>query len=180
MKNNHVNEIIVNAATGDQIEFIQTAENSQGELSKFIMTLAPHSSWAKSPRHFHPFQTETFQVLSGELNLTVGKERSILRSTDAKVTVEKFTLHSFWNETSQPTIFIAEIFPPKNIEKGLRLTYNLSQKGKINKNNIPYNPFYTLLLMDYFDSYFAFFPWKIQRLFFRVGSRIAVVLGYGK
>lgn len=122
------------------------------------MTLAPHSSWAKSPRHFHPFQTETFQVLSGQLNLTCGEKKYVLSSKDDKVVVNKFVLHSFWNETSEPVKFKAQIFPPRNIERGLRMTYELSKEGKINKRNIPTNPFHTLILMKDFDSYFAFIP----------------------
>ena len=117
-----MNEIIYNRATGDRIEFIETDEGTSGRMSKFIMTLAPHSSWAKSPRHFHPFQTETFKVISGHLNLTVDDQTYKLTPESEKVTVQKFQLHSFWNSTSNEVRFIAEIFPPKNIEKGLTLS----------------------------------------------------------
>ncbi len=171
-------ETIKNQATGDQIEFLQTDEETEGRISKFIMTLAPKSSWVKSPRHFHPFQTETFEVISGELNLTVGDKHLVLKPEGEKTIVDKFVLHSFWNDTNEEVKFIAEIYPPKNIEKGLRLTYNLSQKGKINKRNIPYNPFYTLILMDYFDSYFPIIPWKFQKAGFTLGAKIARLFGY--
>ncbi len=167
-----------NFATGDSIDFIQTAKESDGKMSKFIMTLAPKSSWAKSPRHFHPYQTETFEVVEGELNLSVGKEKYILRSKDPKVTVDKFTLHSFWNATNNEVKFIAEIYPPRNIEKGIRKTYELSKLGKINKNNIPYNPFYSMLLMKDFDAYFPIVPWKFQRLLFNIGAKFANLFGY--
>ena len=173
-----MNEVIKNLATGDQIEFLQTDKETSGRMSNFIMTLAPHSSWAKKPRHFHPFQTETFKVISGELNLRVGDNHLILKPGDEKVVVEKFVLHSFWNERNEEVKFIAEIYPPKNIEKGIRLTYKLSEVGKINKNNIPYNPFYTLILMNYFDAYFQFIPWKFQKFLFNQGSKFANLFGY--
>ena len=172
------NEIIKNKATGDSIEFIKTDEETNGRMSKFIMTLVPKSSWAKSPRHFHPFQTETFEVISGELNIRVGDKHHILKPGSGKMVVNKFVLHAFWNETDKPVKFMAEIFPPKNIEKGLRLTYALSQKGKINKRNIPKNLFHTLILMDYFDSYFRFVPWRFQRFVFRTGAKFAHLFGY--
>jgi len=173
-----MNERIKNHATGDSIEFLQTDEGTSGRISNFIMTLAPHSSWAKSPRHFHPYQTETFKVISGELNLSVGKKHLLLKPESEKVVVDRFVLHSFWNDANEEVKFIAEIYPPKNIEKGLRLTYKLSEEGKINKRNIPHNPFYTLILMDYFDSYFSFIPWKLQKFLFRQGSKFAQMVGY--
>ncbi|MCB0643689.1 MAG: cupin domain-containing protein [Phaeodactylibacter sp.] len=147
-------------------------------MSKFIMTLAPKSAWAKSPRHFHPFQTETFQVIAGELHLKVGNTHLVLTSDDDKVVVEPFVLHAFWNELEAETTFIAEIYPPVDIEKGIRMTYQLSKAGKINKRNIPYNPFYSLLLMHYFDSYFRFIPWKLQQFLFRQGASLARFFGY--
>ncbi len=171
-------ESITNLATGDHIEFLETDEETNGQRSKFIMTLAPKSSWARSPRHFHPYQTETFKVLAGELNLRVGNQHLILKPNQEKVVVEKFVLHSFWNEQEEEVKFIAEIYPPKNIEKGIRMTYKLAQEGKINKNNIPYNPFYTLLLMHYFDAYFDIIPWRIQQFLFRQGAHLAAFFGY--
>ena len=173
-----MNEKIHNIATGDSIEFIQTAEQTNGRISEFIMTLAPKSSWAKSPRHFHPFQTETFKVISGELNLTVADKHLVLKANSEKVIVDKFVLHSFWNDQNEEVKFLAEIYPPLNIEKGIRLTYELAKEGKVNKNNIPYNPFYTLILMNYFDSYFSFIPWKVQKYLFRQGANFAHLFGY--
>ncbi len=132
----------------------------------------------KKSETFSSFQTETFEVLSGELNLTVGDKHLVLKPEDEKTVVNKFVLHSFWNDTNEEVKFIAEIYPPKNIEKGLRLTYDLSQKGKISKRNIPYNPFYVLILMDYFDSYFPIIPWKFQKAGFTFGAKFARLFGY--
>ena len=46
-------EVIKNYATGDSIEFLKTANETNDKVSEFILTLAPKSSWAKKPRHFH-------------------------------------------------------------------------------------------------------------------------------
>lgn len=173
-----MNERITNLATGDSIEFLQTDEGTEGRMSEFIMTLSPKSSWAKSPRHFHPYQTETFKVISGELNLRAGDRHLVLKPSDDKVIVDKFMLHSFWNEQNEEVKFLAEIYPPKNIERGIRLTYTLAKEGKINKKNIPTNPFHTLILMKYFDAYFAFIPWKFQKFMFTQGANLARVFGY--
>ena len=171
-------EKIYNRATGDSIEFLETAEESQGAMSHFIMTLAPHNAWAKSPRHFHPYQTETFKVLEGELHLTAGDHKYVLKPGDDKIVVTPFMLHSFWNATDEPVRFEAEIYPPRKIEKGIRTTYALSQEGKVTKRNIPRNVFVTLILMEEFDSYLSFLPWKFQRILFRLGAGLARLMGY--
>ena len=159
------------------LSFSKQNKETEGRMSNFIMTLAPYSAWAKSPRHFHPYQTETFKVLEGMLNLTVGNNQYELTANDDKVVVDKFVLHSFWNSTDKEVKFIAEIYPPRNIEKGIRLTYLLSKEGKVNKRNIPHNPFYTLLLMNDFDSYFQYIPWKLQRFLFSLGAKFCSVVG---
>lgn len=173
-----VNEIIYNKVTGDSMEFFQTSKSSKGKVTEFNLTLASGSKWAKWPRHFHSHQVETFKVLSGELNLTAGSKHYLLKPGDPKVIVEKFMLHSFWNASDKEVIFRAEIFSPRNVEKGLRATYTLANQGKVNKNNIPYNPFYILILMSYIDSYFPVVPWKLQRLFFASGAKLSNLLGY--
>ena len=171
-------ETLFNRVTKDSMEFIQTAEETNGRMTEFYLTLAPKSAWAKSPRHFHSHQTETFKVITGELNLTAGKRHYVLKPNDEKVIVEKFTLHSFWNATDSDVVFRAEIFPPRNVEKGLRVMYELASEGKVSKSNIPHNPFYTLILMSYIDSYFAFIPWKFQRFMFKAGAKLSMLLGY--
>lgn len=173
-------EVIHNAATGDKIEFIETAEQSAGRVSHFVMTLAPGSDWARAPRHFHPYQVETFEVVEGELTLYAGKTRHILRPGDQKIVVDRFELHGFWNASDAPTKFVAEIFDPRNIERGIRLTYQLSQEGKVSKRNVPSNPWVTLLLMHWFDSYFPWIPWRIQQVGFGLGAALARALGYPK
>lgn len=173
-------DIIFNQATGDSYEFLQTDAGTGGRMSEFIMTLAPKASWAKFPRHFHPYQTETFKVIEGELNLTAGKDHHVLKPGDEKVVVEPFTAHSFWNERNEPVRFIAEIYPPRNIERGFRLNCQLAAAGRVNERNIPTNLFETLILMEWFDSYFTFLPWKFQRLMFKGGAALAHLLGYGR
>ena len=174
----NMNEIVKNWATGDTYEFLQTAEETGGRISEFILTLMPKSSWAKNPKHFHTHQTETFKVIAGELNLTVSDKHYILNPKSDKVIVEKFVYHSFWNATNEEVKFIAEIYPPRNIEKGFRLTSKLSKEGKISSRNIPYNPFYTMILMNGFDSYIGFIPWKVQKFIYQQGARLAKLFGY--
>jgi quercetin dioxygenase-like cupin family protein len=173
-----MNEILKNPITGDQMEFIRTAKETNGELCEFILTMAPKSDWAKSPKHFHSHQTETFKVLSGELHLYENKKLHILTPDSEKVVIGKQVPHAFWNPLESETVLQAEIYPVKEIEKGLRYTYELAQRGKLNKRNIPYNPFYSFILMSYVDSYFVGIPWKFQKAIWLFGAKLSRLLGY--
>lgn len=83
------------------------------------MTLSPHSSWAKSPRHFNPFQTEPFKVIERELNVRVIDKYTVFTPNDEKVVVEKFVLYSFWNAKDEEMEFVAEVCPPIDTNSNL-------------------------------------------------------------
>lgn len=173
-----MNDTLFNPVTGDTLKFLKTAEETNGAMSEFILTLSPKSSWAKSPKHFHPHQAESFKVLSGELHLYEGKKLHVLTPESEKVIIDKLVLHAFWNELDTETVLHAEIYPPRDIEKGLRFNYYLAQKGKVYKNNIPRNLFYSFILMNYVDSYFKGIPWKFQKKVWQFGAKMATLLGY--
>lgn len=173
-----MSDTLFNPVTGDTLRFLKTAEETNGQVSEFILTLAPGSDWAKSPKHFHPHQSESFKVLSGELHLFEGKKLHILTPESEKVIIDKGVLHAFWNPMNSETVLHAEIYPPVDIEKGLRYNYYLAQKGKVYKNNIPRNLFHSFILMNYVDSYFKGIPWKLQKKVWILGAKIAKVLGY--
>src|SRR5215468_9080106 len=66
-------EIIEHPSFGPRIKFLQTAEQTSGELLRVEVTLPPGFSM---PEHVHPQQEERHEVLSGTLRARVGgKER---------------------------------------------------------------------------------------------------------
>src|SRR5262249_51578067 len=66
-------EVIEHPSFGTRIKFLQTAEQTSGELLRVEVTLPPGFSM---PEHVHPQQEERHEVLSGTLRARVGgKER---------------------------------------------------------------------------------------------------------
>ncbi|MBO6517239.1 MAG: hypothetical protein JJ975_11875 [Bacteroidia bacterium] len=158
------NQRLENFATGDSILFLTSASESHGRVSHFLMSLAPGSDWAKTPVHFHRYQIETFKVLSGQLNFKLNGREMILNKNSPKIVVNEKATHAFWNSSLTQTVtFEAEIFNPKEIENSIRITYALSKFNKVNKRNIPKNPWITLILMYHFESYFRYVPWRLQK-----------------
>src|SRR5260221_14593157 len=64
---------IFNPATGELIQFTQTAETTGGELARFTWRSAPRGVITE---HVHPRQEERFTITSGQARFTVnGRER---------------------------------------------------------------------------------------------------------
>ena len=55
---------------GEQLTFRVTAGDSDGELQEVEMTYKPRS--ARPPEHYHPYQEEHFEVLSGPVHASIG------------------------------------------------------------------------------------------------------------
>lgn len=62
-------DVIENPITGEKVTFLETSEDTNGELLRFEYVLPPRFS---IPEHVHPRQEERYEVLSGTLRGRVG------------------------------------------------------------------------------------------------------------
>jgi quercetin dioxygenase-like cupin family protein len=68
----HAGDVIYHPAFGVRLQFLQTADQTNGELLRVDVTLPPRFSMAE---HVHPRQEERHQVLSGTLRARVGGQQ---------------------------------------------------------------------------------------------------------
>ena len=66
--------------SGDALRFLQTSAETGGALLEVEATYVPGGS--PPPEHYHPFQTEYFEVLSGTLETRIGGVTAIYGSGD--------------------------------------------------------------------------------------------------
>lgn len=71
---------LTDPTTGQTITFVRTAADTDGALLELETTYAPSRS--RPPLHFHPGQSERFEVLEGELQVRVGRRRRTLGAGD--------------------------------------------------------------------------------------------------
>jgi quercetin dioxygenase-like cupin family protein len=71
-----------NPATGELIEFIATAEDSDGQHVRFRWRSAPGSV---IPEHVHPRQEERFTILAGEARFTLDGQEHLARAGETVV-----------------------------------------------------------------------------------------------
>src|SRR5262249_44673326 len=66
----HAGQILNNPVSGETIEFVTTAADTDGELLAFELTLTPDGQVPGT--HVHPEQEERFEVLSGTMKFKLG------------------------------------------------------------------------------------------------------------
>ena len=171
---------IVNPVTGHRIIFRKTTQDTDGELLQMDWIGRP--GWKAGPVHVHPYQEETFEVLSGTLGSHVaGVERSH-KPGDEVVVVPAGVKHTAWNESDEEEVHALVEFRPASVrsETMLETVFGLGQDGKLSKAGIPSNPFrLALIVHDYEDQiYLGQPPLAVQRAIFGPLASIGRLLGY--
>lgn len=118
-----------NPVSGDRIVFTNTAQQTAGESLVFEMFAWPGASG--TPEMIHPLQDESFEVLSGSLNLLVrGQERHL--EAGESLVVPKGTPHKWWNESNEEAHVLVEFRPALRMEEMLANLYGLcNDKGRL-------------------------------------------------
>jgi mannose-6-phosphate isomerase-like protein (cupin superfamily) len=170
-------QTIVNAFTGEQITFVKTSQETNGEYMLIKVYLPPHSEGP--PLHYHLAFEEQFEVIEGELTVQVKNEKSILKANE-QLLVDKNVNHRFSNETNQPVTFYVTLTPGSQFEESMRIGYGLIEDGKVNKKGIPKNIFHLAMLLKMQDTNLAGVPLFVQKLVFGNAASIGTRFGMDK
>jgi mannose-6-phosphate isomerase-like protein (cupin superfamily) len=169
-------DVIHNSITGESIRFVETAADSDGERVVIDVLVEPSGFVASA--HMHPYQTEVFEVVEGELMFEVGGE-TITATAGTSVTVEPRTAHRFWNASESAVRFRCEVTPALQFEKLLETMFGLANDGKTNKKGLP-NPFRLAVIANHHfdDVRLPFPPAWLQKLGLVAGAPVGRLLGY--
>ncbi|MGH2703267.1 MAG: cupin domain-containing protein [Actinomycetota bacterium] len=127
--------IIEDPITKQRIIFLKTARDTDGELLRFEVRMAPRGF---IPRHRHPIQQERVEVVSGTLRFRIrGRERSL--ETGETLVVNPGEAHEVHNESDEVAIFVVETRPALKTDRGLEIIFGLAKEGKTNQNGRPKN-----------------------------------------
>jgi quercetin dioxygenase-like cupin family protein len=127
-------DVLHNPATGELMRFVKAAADTNGEYVIVDVIVEPNGSVAAA--HLHPYQTETFEVLEGEVTFKVGRKKVVAKGGQ-KLVVEPGTAHKFWNSGDTDARFRCEIRPALQFEQLIETMFSLAQDGKTNKKGIP-------------------------------------------
>src|SRR5918999_3247415 len=130
-------DTIENPVTGERVTFLKSAKDTGGEVVVIDTAVAPGGFVAAE--HLHPYQSERFEILSGEVEFRLGKEAVTARPGDV-VMVEPGTSHQFRNLGNEEIRFRTEVRAALSFETFLQTMFDLASEGKTNKKGMP-NPF---------------------------------------
>ncbi|MDX2032709.1 MAG: cupin domain-containing protein [Blastocatellia bacterium] len=153
---------IANAVTGDRMKLIHSAADGHATV-RMQFTLPPHAMGA--PLHYHLTFVESFDILDGRLQMTIGSERTRRRlAPGERIEVAPGTLHSFNNPHETPVTFVTEAAPAAEFEKFIRSMYGLANDGRTNRDGMPADFLHLALILDFADLYFPSVPAALQRV----------------
>jgi quercetin dioxygenase-like cupin family protein len=169
-------DTLENPVTGEVLIFRRTSGETGGEAVEVETIVRPGGFVAAA--HVHPFQTERFEVLEGQLGLRVG-DREQVAGPGEVATVQRGTPHRFWNAGEGEARFLLEVRPALGFESLIETMFTLAGEGKTNRKGLP-NPLrLAVIARSHFDTVRLPFPpaW-MQRAALAVGAPLGRLFGY--
>lgn len=169
---------ISNPITGQEINFVKTAADTDGACLEMISTWQPFSK--EPPAHYHPYQTEEFEVLKGSLTIRLSAVTKTLHKGDM-ICIAPNTTHAMWNASGLETVVRWRTLPAMQTENLLETGMGLSMAGKVNSNGTPSLLRMVFLLGKYGCEFRLAKPsFLVQKIFIGLLYPFAVMAGYGK
>ena len=170
------NQFIENPVLGDKLKFLITAEDSHGEVLRGEMWLKPLAQGP--PLHYHPIQSEAFEVKSGKLGLEVDGKKMLLGPGE-KYTIQPNAAHKWYNAGEEELFMIVELRPALKSEFFFESMYSLAVQGKVNKEGLPGTLQFAALLNECpGELYVVGPPIPLQKIMAKVIGGFAKLIGY--
>lgn len=99
-----------------------------------MVELTHHGGGTRPPVHYHPSQTERFEVLDGTINAVLDGEERTLETGDELV-IPPSTEHEMWSEDGAKQRW--EISPALRTERFFETYWGMQQDGKIGPDPPP-------------------------------------------
>jgi quercetin dioxygenase-like cupin family protein len=125
-----------NPATGESIQYIATAEDSNGQHVRFHWRSAPGGV---IPEHIHPRQQEQFTIVEGEARFTLNGQERVARAGQT-VVIPAGVPHSVQNRGPAEVDGVVERRPARQAKEFHEALAGLAADGKTTPAGAPKNP----------------------------------------
>jgi quercetin dioxygenase-like cupin family protein len=166
---------LVNPISGDHYEFLETANDTNGERMSMKLTLK--SKGKLVPNHFHVLQEEQFEVVSGELTVMLDGITKTL-SAGEKITLPKNVPHNHYNNSDEPLVLIQTVTPALDFEYLMENLIGMAGDGKMPNGKA--GLMQELVTLKYLDSksFLSDIPLGVQKLLMYVVAPVGRMMGY--
>jgi quercetin dioxygenase-like cupin family protein len=170
-------QTLMNPVTGEQMTFLETATETDGE--RVVIELRADPGGAVAAAHVHPSQWETFSVVSGTLGAKVAGGEAEL-GPGQTLGVSPGVAHTWWNAGDDELVFRCEIRPALQFESLIETMFSLAADGKTNKKGMP-SPFRLAVIANaHFDTVqLPVIPAWMQKVALAMGAPVGKAMGYG-
>ena len=168
---------IENPLTGERVTFLATTDETDGAYVRIRNEVSAGAPGVVL--HYHLTYSETFRVLEGRLDVSVGDNPNhVVLAAGSSAFVPVRTAHRWWNASSEPAVFEVEVRPARNFERALRAQFGLVAEGRTNRRAIPKNVLELALIYVLAESYIAGVPLVLQRGISRLLAAVARRIGH--
>jgi quercetin dioxygenase-like cupin family protein len=143
----YAGQTLHNPVSGEQITFLRTAADTDGESLEFEVTLTPDGHVPGA--HVHPSQEERFHVLEGAMKFRLGL-RTIKAGPGDTVIVPAGRMHRFANGGDTAARARVEVVPALDMEDLLVTTTELALEGNVTRKGMP-KPLHLALFVRRFE-----------------------------
>ena len=151
----YAGQVIDNEVSGERIEFIKTAADTDGEYLEVELTLAPDG---KVPgKHVHPKQEERFEILEGTMKFKMGRKTIVAKAGEV-VTVPAGKSHKFENGSMSTARVRVTVTPALRMEELFETAGELAAEGKVLKSGMPKPLELALFVREFRNEVHAPFP----------------------
>jgi len=170
------NKLIRNTQIGQDIIFLQTAKDTNGNLLE--MEAFYHTFSKEPPPHYHPYQREDFRVLQGELSVRINGRCTILKAGDS-LQIPPNTTHSMWNGSHSKTVVNWQVRPAMNTEHFLETATGIISNRTSNNACRPSLLQMALIVNSYSRVFRLSKPtFLLQKIVFGILTPLAYLRGY--
>jgi quercetin dioxygenase-like cupin family protein len=167
--------IIPNPATGEYIEFVETAEETGGHHT--TIKVLQKAGGFKPVLHVHTTTDESFTVIEGELTYELEGKKGIVQRGESLV-LPKGKVHTHYNDSPNDLLMLQTFTPSLDIEVFLENLFGLTAEGKV-RNGQP-ALLQVLVWLRSFSSktYLAALPIDVQDALAALLAPVGRVFGY--
>jgi mannose-6-phosphate isomerase-like protein (cupin superfamily) len=160
---------------GERVTVRTSASDSGGEL------LEVDAEWAaieiEPPVHYHPEQSERFEVHEGELTVEIGDETHVAGPGES-IEVPRGAVHKMWNSGTVTTRATWQVRPALRTEDFFAAVHEVRASGRHGANGMLTPLGAGVVLSEYRDEFRMPIPNALQRPVLAILRTIARLRGY--